>query len=93
MGSVSEMQSLLKHKDARIKELETLLQQKEDMIVEMRSQLDKYQSVLPRTLTVGPRKQRAQGISAEPQALKSLQNGLRKHSKSNSDMPSNLITL
>ena len=69
MGSLGDLQKLLKLKDTRITELEQQLRDKDDLVQELRSQLDKYQSILPKSPTVrnGPRKQRAQGISAEPQ--------------------------
>lgn len=61
----------------RIHELEGLLRQREQEMLELRSQLDKLQSVFPYQQYVRasrtPRKQRAQGISAEPQTSASLQ--------------------
>ncbi|CAG9111448.1 unnamed protein product [Plutella xylostella] len=61
----------------RIRELEGLLRQREQEMLELRSQLDKLQSVFPYQQYVrgarAPRKQRAQGISAEPQTSSSLQ--------------------
>ncbi|XP_050394638.1 cGMP-dependent protein kinase 1 isoform X4 [Patella vulgata] len=91
MGSLQELETLLRRKDEKIKELQKLLEEKECKIQELRSQLDKFQSVLPATvrpLLNGPRKQRAQGISAEPQNLRTIQEltkkTFRKHSKNNS---------
>ncbi|GBP50006.1 cGMP-dependent protein kinase 1 [Eumeta japonica] len=62
----------------RIRELEALLKQRDQEMLELRSQLDKLQSVFPyQQYATGrvrsPRKQRAQGISAEPQTSASLQ--------------------
>lgn len=80
MGSVTELQTILAAKDAKIRELEEQLRTREMEIVELRSHLDKFQSVLHLGSHVGSptlnnnhhpraRKQRAQGISAEPQNL------------------------
>ncbi|NP_001037051.1 protein kinase, cGMP-dependent, type I [Bombyx mori] len=69
----NDMQPLIE----RIKELEALLKQRDQEMLELRSQLDKLQSVFPYQQYArgsrGPRKQRAQGISAEPQNSASLQ--------------------
>ncbi|VVC90395.1 unnamed protein product [Leptidea sinapis] len=69
----NDMQPLIE----RIRELEGLLKQRDQEMVELRSQLDKLQSVFPYQQYVRgsrpPRKQRAQGISAEPQTSSSLQ--------------------
>ncbi|KAJ2945573.1 hypothetical protein O0L34_g395 [Tuta absoluta] len=70
----NDMQPLIE----RIRELEALLKQRDQEMLELRSQLDKLQSVFPYqqymgTRRAGPRKQRAQGISAEPQTSNSLQ--------------------
>ncbi|ESO87204.1 hypothetical protein LOTGIDRAFT_107417 [Lottia gigantea] len=90
MGSLQELEHLLKRKDDKIRELQRQLDEKEMKIQELRSQLDKFQSVLPATvrpLLNGPRKQRAQGISAEPQNFRTIQDlsqkTFRKHSKNN----------
>lgn len=64
----------------KIEKLEKMLQVKEQEIVELRSQLDKFQSVFPFKRSETPfggaqtrvRKQRAQGISAEPQTIHDL---------------------
>lgn len=76
MGSL-EMLEILTRKDDLIKDLEKKLKVKEDEITELRSQLDKFQSVIPFSAVSStpevPRKTRAQGISAEPQALKTIQ--------------------
>ncbi|XP_068201836.1 cGMP-dependent protein kinase 1-like [Palaemon carinicauda] len=80
MGSLVELQEMLNKKDDRIHQLEAILKVRDDEIVELRSQLDKFQSVM--LYAKGPataagkertRKTRAQGISAEPQALKTVQ--------------------
>lgn len=71
-GVTDEVQPLI----ARVRELEALLKQREQEMLELRSQLDKLQSVFPyqQYATRKPaRKQRAQGISAEPQTSASLQ--------------------
>lgn len=76
MGSLQEMEKLLHAKDEKIRELQRLVEEKEEVIQQLVSKLDKFKSVLPQTQTpiiTGPRKQRAQGISAEPQAMRSLQ--------------------
>ncbi|KAK3774760.1 hypothetical protein RRG08_019624 [Elysia crispata] len=74
MGSLQEMERLLRLKDEQIMQLQKLLEEKEENIMQLRSKLDKFQSVLPQTqnnfIQGGPRKQRAQGISAEPQVLR-----------------------
>ena len=87
MGSVTELQTILSMKDERIRELENQINLQEKEINELRSQLDKFQSVFPYYLASSPghlsplnnnyqpraRKQRAQGISAEPQSLSTIQ--------------------
>ncbi|CAH1794819.1 unnamed protein product, partial [Owenia fusiformis] len=88
MGSMQDLQKLLRQKDIKIRELQREIQVRDDKIVELSSQLDKYQSILPTQAPAiaGPRKQRAQGISAEPAAQRSLeslrQQPLKKYSKS-----------
>lgn len=66
--------TIVQEKATRIKELEGRLRQKENEIAELRSHLDKFQSVFPfsRARQAGNngnigQRQRAQGISAEPQ--------------------------
>lgn len=94
-STMQELEKALLEKEILIEELSQTLQEKDELIEELRSQLDKYQSVLPLSSSLavvasggGPRKVRAQGISAEPQALISLQefnqHKFRKHSKSHS---------
>ncbi|CAL1530842.1 unnamed protein product [Lymnaea stagnalis] len=89
MGSLQEMERLLRSKDEKIKDLQRLLEEKEDKIIQLRSKLDKFQSILPQThsnFIGGPRKQRAQGISAEPQAMRNSdisKSVSRKFSKTN----------
>ena len=83
MGSLAELQKILHQQDERIKELESDLAVKDELIQELTSRLDKYKSVLhvPTTTSMvsgvsgvgGARKIRAQGISAEPQTPKTLQ--------------------
>lgn len=86
MDHKQDLATLIKTKDEQIKVLQRQLSEKEAEIEQLRSQLDKYQSVLPKAL-VQPRRYRAQGISAEPQTAKSIKdaakNALIKHVKSN----------
>ncbi|KAK4014369.1 hypothetical protein OUZ56_026895 [Daphnia magna] len=75
---IRNLQSVLQLKEAQI-------QQREEEIQQLRSHLDKFQSVFPfggqpaafpslrRSTIREPRKVRAQGISAEPQDLQTLQ--------------------
>ncbi|XP_023933047.1 cGMP-dependent protein kinase 1-like [Lingula anatina] len=88
MGSLQDLQKLLRMKDDQIRELQLEIEHKNGLIQELRSQLDKYQSVFgPKSPKFGPRKQRAQGISAEPQQAQRTVSELtrqkfRKYSKS-----------
>ncbi|XP_076633302.1 cGMP-dependent protein kinase for isoform X1 [Colletes latitarsis] len=71
MGTLRELQELLRVKDERIAELEAIRCRRDAEIQELRSHLDKFLSVLPFKSPLTPtkprpRKQRAQGISAEP---------------------------
>lgn len=79
------IEKLLKVKDEQIRRLQQEVAEKDLEIEQLKSQLDKFQSVLPKAL-MRPRKVRAQGISAEPQNAKNLQeyvtNKLQKHQKS-----------
>ncbi|KAG5675679.1 hypothetical protein PVAND_005564 [Polypedilum vanderplanki] len=68
---------IIQIKDVKIKELEVLLNQKDEEIANLKSHLDKFQSVFSRATagginrkTIGRtiQRQRAQGISAEPQS-------------------------
>lgn len=67
-------------KDVRIKELEEQLGRKDDEIANLKSHLDKFQSVFPFRGVIHPsrklgrniQRQRAQGISAEPQSESSM---------------------
>lgn len=82
MGLISkeqELVQLIQVKDQKIYELEEKLRRKNDEIAELRSHLDKFQSVFPFShspgtpgrkagTTTGVQRQRAQGISAEPQS-------------------------
>jgi len=74
MGSLQELQRLLRVKEEAIRSLEHEIIIRDEMIEQLKSQLDKYQSILPKSFTdtevtngYMPRKQRAQGISAAPQ--------------------------
>lgn len=79
MGSLLELQEMLIERDDRIKQLEAVVKVRDNEIMELKSQLDKFQSVIPyATVAAGvskvrARKTRAQGISAEPQSLKTAQ--------------------
>ncbi|ELT93924.1 hypothetical protein CAPTEDRAFT_158933 [Capitella teleta] len=95
MGSLAELQKCLRQKDDRIKDLERTLGERDEQIQDLRSQLDKYKSVIavpPHSPTGsassfinGPRKQRLQGISAEPQNSATTSNtSLKRHIKSQS---------
>lgn len=71
MGTLRELQELLRVKDERIADLEEQLRRRDSEIQDLRSHLDKFLSVLPFKSPLTPtkprpRKQRAQGISAEP---------------------------
>jgi hypothetical protein len=73
---------IIQLKDLKIKELEVSLNQKDDEIANLKSHLDKFQSVFSRATagggitrkTIGRtfHRQRAQGISAEPQSQNAL---------------------
>jgi cGMP-dependent protein kinase len=87
MEGKGDLHELLKTKDEQIKQLQRIVVEKDEEIEQLKSQLDKFQSVLPKAL-VQPRKVRAQGISAEPQTARSIKdcvanNALRKYTKSN----------
>jgi len=92
MGSLQEMQKILRLKDERIKDLEKQVSQKDELLAELRSQLDKYQSVMPTSPTAASFKSlrsqrtRALGISAEPasQHHDAANVVLKSHPKSNS---------
>ncbi|XP_011301446.1 cGMP-dependent protein kinase, isozyme 2 forms cD4/T1/T3A/T3B isoform X1 [Fopius arisanus] len=71
MDTLRDLQELLRVKDERIAELEGVLCRRDAEIQDLRSHLDKFLSVLPFKSPLTPtkprpRKQRAQGISAEP---------------------------
>ncbi len=83
MGSLAELQKVIREKDHQISILQGTLEQRDTEIQELRSKLDKFQSVMPhglwkaqtfnKAVSKGPRNKRAVGISAEPHALKSVQ--------------------
>lgn len=77
MGSMEELRELVLKQERMIHDLRQLVTLRDDELVQLRSQLDKYRSVVPvpynRYSRSGRRKQRAQGISAEPQSLRSIQ--------------------
>lgn len=68
---------IVRQQAEKIKALEQTIVKQNDEIQDLRSQLDKFKSVMQlpttKTITSGPRKVRAQGISAEPKALKDLE--------------------
>lgn len=71
IDGLRDLQELIRMKDERITELETIVCRRDAEIQELRSHLDKFLSVLPFKSPLTPtkprpRKQRAQGISAEP---------------------------
>ncbi|XP_070154433.1 cGMP-dependent protein kinase for isoform X1 [Polyergus mexicanus] len=72
MGTLRELQELLRARDERIAELEAVVCCRDGEIQELRSHLDKFLSVLPfsaappLTPTKPRTRDRAQGISAEP---------------------------
>lgn len=69
---ISEM---VRTQEEMIRKLQDLLMEKEEEIMRLKSLVDKYKSVLVpyRCSGNGRRKVRAQGISAEPQSLKNIQ--------------------
>ncbi|KAA0203805.1 hypothetical protein HAZT_HAZT008626 [Hyalella azteca] len=78
MPTISELEAIIVEKDDTIRKLELRLKNHEDSIAELRSQLDKFQSVMPFATAAAAvnkraRKERAQGISAEPQSLRTIQ--------------------
>lgn len=78
MGTVEELKELVGKQEDAINGLNSLLYDKEEEIRQLKSLLDKYQSVFPamtphRYSRSARRKERAQGISAEPQSLRTIQ--------------------
>ncbi|KAF4519614.1 hypothetical protein B566_EDAN003781 [Ephemera danica] len=76
----NNIQNILLARDERIRELEQQLRARDEEIQQLRSHLDKFQSVFPfhtagtaASVAARPRKQRAQGISAEPQSHSTIQ--------------------
>lgn len=73
-----ELLEVIQLKNIRINELENILRQKEVEVAELKSHLDKFQSVFPFSrgrktgANHGVQRQRAQGISAEPQSESSV---------------------
>src|SRR6218665_2241897 len=76
MAEFEGLRQLVKSQEELIERQQRELAEKEEELVELRSQLDKYKSVVqvPRSpeIRAAPRKQRACGISAEPQNFRSL---------------------
>lgn len=74
---MSANEVIIQQQAEKIKALEQIIGKQNDEIQDLRSQLDKFKSVMQlpttKTITSGPRKVRAQGISAEPKALKDLE--------------------
>lgn len=78
MGSVEELKDMVLRQEDAINKMNALLIEKEEEIRQLKSLLDKYQSVFPvvtpsRYSRSARRKERAQGISAEPQSLRTIQ--------------------
>lgn len=78
MGSVEELKDMVLKQEEAINKMNALLIEKEEEIRQLKSLLDKYQSVFPvmssyRYSRSARRKVRAQGISAEPQSLRTIQ--------------------
>jgi hypothetical protein len=83
-----ELVKVIRAKEFKIKDLEAKLQRKHEEVAELRSHLDKFQSVFPFRVNAGGgggggvaanrkqapqhQRQRAQGISAEPQSESSV---------------------
>lgn len=69
-----DLLEVIQLRNVRITELENVLRQKDVEVAELKSQLDKFQSVFPFSrgrktgANHGVQRQRAQGISAEPQS-------------------------
>lgn len=80
LSSEEHLLQVIQIKSARINELEHLLRCKENEIAELKSHLDKFQSVFPFSSRgrkggvhgANGQRQRAQGISAEPQSESSV---------------------
>lgn len=79
LSSEEHLLQVIQIKSARINELEHLLRCKENEIAELKSHLDKFQSVFPFSsrgrkggVHASGQRQRAQGISAEPQSESSI---------------------
>lgn len=79
LSSEEHLLQVIQIKSARINELEHLLRCKENEIAELKSHLDKFQSVFPFSsrgrkggVQANGQRQRAQGISAEPQSESSV---------------------
>ncbi|GFQ87490.1 uncharacterized protein TNCT_713101 [Trichonephila clavata] len=83
MGSLEELKVMVQQQEDTINQMNSLLLEKEEEIRELKSLLDKYQSVFPvvsphRFSRSARRKERAQGISAEPpRALNNIQDLLQ----------------
>lgn len=74
-----EFVRIIREKDQTIKELQDSLRRKNDEVANLKSHLDKFQSVFPfsrsparKTGAGNGQRQRAQGISAEPQSESSI---------------------
>lgn len=81
LDSEQHLLQVIQLKSARINDLEQLLRTKDNEIAELKSHLDKFQSVFPFSSRGGRKggvhgangqRQRAQGISAEPQSESSV---------------------
>lgn len=79
LSTEEHLLQVIQLKSSRINELEHLLRSKENEIAELKSHLDKFQSVFPFSsrgrksgVQTHGQRQRAQGISAEPQSESSV---------------------
>lgn len=77
MDTEDDVHDIIFKQQKMIDRLKQLLDEKEEEILRLRCLLDKYQSVFSPNLNLnnyyGRRKHRAQGISAEPLSLRTIQ--------------------
>ena len=75
MGSLAELQKVLRQKDDRIKDLERRLIEKDEKIQELVSQLDKYKSIfhVPSSPDVGERAEEGESAGHLGRATESPQ--------------------
>lgn len=77
-NEIQQLKHQLLDRENEIQQMKSQLFDRENEIQQLKSQLDKFQSVILYGMTSIPlvqvgRRTRAQGISAEPQSLKSIQ--------------------